>query len=312
MDLSDLTCFLMVVREGGVSRAAEKLHRFQSNVTARIQKLEREIGTELFIREGRSMRLSAKGRTFLDYAKQMIALDDRMRLALSDDVTPRGLLRLGAMESTAASRLPEALARFHSCYPRVELELVTGPTRKLLTQLGNGELDAAFIADTGLEHGIVSCAVFEEELSLITPEPRKVSDAPEELVEANLITFARGCSYRSLLEDWFRHYGARPKAVFEISSYHAIISCVAAGTGISLVPKSTLASLSYPAQIGVAPFLFRPTMHTLMVWREGEESAAVRALRQEILGNATASAMAAGEVKKRRGASSKIKPATAV
>ena len=116
MDLSDLKIFTAVVREGGVTRAAEHLHRVQSNVTTRIRQLEDDIGVSLFIREGKRLHLSPAGQVLLDYADRLLALADEARNA-GQDPRPRGIFRLGAMESTAAVRLPGPVSAYHRVYP---------------------------------------------------------------------------------------------------------------------------------------------------------------------------------------------------
>src|SRR5512145_1194506 len=118
IDLESLKIFRAVVDEGGVNRAAAKLNRVQSNVTTRIRQLEEHVGARLFRREGRSIRLSAEGYTLLGYADRLLRLADE---AVSELRTgkPKGVFRLGSLESTAASRLPPILSRFHALYPEV-------------------------------------------------------------------------------------------------------------------------------------------------------------------------------------------------
>src|SRR3954454_3563687 len=101
MDLSGLRIFVAVVREGGITRAAERLHRVQSNVTTRIRQLEEDLGVALFIRDGKRLHLAPAGQILLDYADRLLALADEARCAVGD-TKPRGTFRLGAMESTAA------------------------------------------------------------------------------------------------------------------------------------------------------------------------------------------------------------------
>ena len=132
MDLSGLRIFTAVVRAGGVTRAAERLHRVQSNVTTRIRQLEEELGVSLFIRNGKRLHLAPAGQVLLDYADRLLALADEARDAVQDS-RPRGVLRLGAMESTAAIRLPGPLAEYHRRYPAVLLELRTGNPQQLAT-----------------------------------------------------------------------------------------------------------------------------------------------------------------------------------
>src|SRR3982750_2248637 len=94
MDLSDLRVFRAVVREGGVTRAAERLHRVQSNVTTRVRQLEDDLGTTLFVREGKRLHLTPAGQTLLGYADRLLALADEARDAVQDP-RPRGVFRLG-------------------------------------------------------------------------------------------------------------------------------------------------------------------------------------------------------------------------
>ena len=105
IDLESLKIFRTVVDEGGVVRAAKKLNRVQSNVTTRIRQLEEDVGVSLFIREGKRLHLSPAGQVLLDYADRLLALAEEARHAVQDP-RPRGIFRLGAMESTAAVRLP--------------------------------------------------------------------------------------------------------------------------------------------------------------------------------------------------------------
>jgi DNA-binding transcriptional LysR family regulator len=126
MDLSDLLIFSTVVHEGSVTRAAERLHRVQSNVTTRIRQLEEDLRVTLFIREGKRLHLAPAGQVLLGYAERLLALADEARGAVHDE-QPRGTFELGAMESTAAVRLPGLLSEYHRWHPGVVLELRTGP-----------------------------------------------------------------------------------------------------------------------------------------------------------------------------------------
>src|SRR5215469_7407666 len=146
MNFADLQVFKSVVDEGGVIRAAHKLHRVPSAVTTRIKQLEASMGVKLFHRDRQRLHLSPAGELLLDYAERLIRLSDEARDVVSG-TTPRGVLRLGALESTTASRLPPILAGFHGRYPEVRLELVTGTNDALLSELAERRLDAAFTAE---------------------------------------------------------------------------------------------------------------------------------------------------------------------
>ena len=141
MDLTALDIFRTVAAEGSVTRAAERLQRAQSNVTTRVRQLEADLGVALFLREGKRMALTPEGLVLQDYAQRLLALAEEARQALHPG-QPAGRLRLGSMESTAASRLPAPLARLHGQWPDIALELCTGASQVLLDKLRAHALDA--------------------------------------------------------------------------------------------------------------------------------------------------------------------------
>src|SRR5215475_7239204 len=167
MNFADLQVFKSVVDEGGVIKAAHKLHRVPSAVTTRIKQLEASMGVKLFHREKQRLHLSPAGELLLDYAERLIQLSDEARDAVSG-TAPRGVLRLGSLESTAASRLPSILAGFHQRYPDVRLELVTGTNDALLSQLLERKLDAAFIAEQPSVRTLDHVPAFSELLTIIS------------------------------------------------------------------------------------------------------------------------------------------------
>src|SRR5262244_2323107 len=134
VNFADLQVFKSVVEEGGVIKAARKLHRVPSSVTTRIKQLETSMGAKLFHRDRQRLHLSPAGELLLDYADRMIKLSEEAQEVVSG-TSPRGVLKLGALESTTASRLPPILAGFHKRYPDVRLELATGVNDSLVSQL---------------------------------------------------------------------------------------------------------------------------------------------------------------------------------
>lgn len=278
LDLAALAIFRAVAAEGSVTRAAERLSRVQSNVTTRVRQLEADVGAALFLREGKRMALTAEGEVLLGYANRLLALAEEARQALQAGA-PAGRLRLGAMESTAASRLPTPLARLHAQWPGVALELATGPTRTLLERLRAHALDAVFIAwPPGLpaDPALETLPVFTEELLLVLPAGHGPVAGPQDVVPSTLAVFEPGCTYRRIAQDWFAPQ-AEPLRMLELGSYHAILACVAGGGCAGVVPRSVL-ELTPQAQLLVAQPLART--ETLLAWRKGYRSAALDALRE--------------------------------
>jgi DNA-binding transcriptional LysR family regulator len=196
MDLSDLRIFRAVVEHGGITRAAERLHRVQSNVTTRIKQLEDELGTKLFIRAGKKLHISPAGQVLLGYAGKLLDLAGEARDALQD-TSPRGLLRLGAMESTAAVRLPAPLSAYHKRYPEVTLELRTGNTVGLAGLVLTGELDAALVAEPVADAPFEKIAVYDEELVMIARAGHKPIRSAGDLEPATMLSFETGTGHRN-------------------------------------------------------------------------------------------------------------------
>ena len=267
IDLDSLEIFRTVVSEGGVIRAAGKLNRVQSNVTTRIRQLEERLGHRLFLRQGRSLALAPAGRKLLPYADRLLRLAEEAESELRSEV-PAGTFRLGSLESTAGSRLPPVLSRYHKLYPGVVVELVSGTTGALLKRLEAFEVEAAFVSQPFSAAGFESLAVFEEVLVLITARSVASVTRPGDLAGATLIAFAQGCSYRRLLEQWLGKGGVLPSRSLEFSSYQAMIACVAAGTGFAIVPLSVLKALRATADVRqhVLPERVRAN-RTHLVWR---------------------------------------------
>ncbi|RTB31307.1 LysR family transcriptional regulator [Pseudomonas aeruginosa] len=282
MDLSSLEIFRAVAHEASVTRAAQRLQRAQSNVTTRIRQLEEDLGVELFLRDGKRMSLTERGSEFLAYAEQLLALADEARQSMHP-TEPGGRLRLGSMESTAASRLPALLASYHKACPRVALEVSTGTSRALFDGVRARRLDCALVAARPgwageLDgSGLRGEPLFREELLMILPaEHPPVHDVAEVRLRT-LAGFARGCTYRQLAEDSL----GTPLTVQEVGSYHAILACVAAGACVGVLPRSVLQLLGTP------PLRSLPLaeVDTWLVWREGYATAAFERWRG-VLGQA--------------------------
>src|SRR5262245_15391238 len=195
MDLADLRIFRSVVNEGGITRAAEKLHRVQSNVTTRVRQLESDLGVDLFIREGKRLHVSPAGKLLLGYADRLLSLAQEAREAVQD-VKPRGVLRLGAMESTAAVRLPAPLNAYHQRYPDVAIELRTDSTQDLPAGVLNGELDAALLAEPVADEPFDKTVIYDEELVIVTASRHGPIRSPRDARPSTVLAFEQGCPYR--------------------------------------------------------------------------------------------------------------------
>lgn len=289
MDLSDLTIFRAVVEEGGITRAAERLHRVQSNVTTRIRQLEEDLGVALFIRQGKRLHLAPSGRVLLDYAERLLALAEEAREAVQDS-RPRGTFRLGSMESTAAVRLPAPLSAYMKRYPEVDLELRTGNPRQLAAAVLAGEIDAALAAEPIAREQFDQIPVFEEDLVLVASGDHPTI-GPETAAPSTMIAFESGCPHRKHLEDWYASRGEAPAQTIQLSSYYAMLGCVLVDMGITLLPRSVLATYPERQRLSLHPLPEgKDKAWTMLFWRKGAGSPKIDALAEILTDEPTKSA----------------------
>lgn len=285
MDLAALRIFRTVVQEGGVTRAAERLHRVQSNITTRIRQLEEELGVALFIREGKRLHLAPAGQVLLDYSERLLSLAEEAQLAVQDS-RPRGVLRIGAMESTAAVRLPARLSEYHRRYPDVVLELKTGNPPKLAALVLAGELDVALVTEPVAEASFEKAPAFAEEAVIVSAAGRPAVDG-NGVAARTIIAFEHGCPHRKRLEDWYARRGEMPERTIELGSYHAMLGCVAAGMGIALLPKSVLSTFPERKRLSVEALPAGERWFEIaLIWRRGAGSSKIQALCELLAGKA--------------------------
>ncbi|MQA18680.1 LysR family transcriptional regulator [Rugamonas rivuli] len=284
MELSALRIFKAVAEEGSVTLAASRLNRVQSNVSARLTQLEDSLGVALFLRSGRKLQITAEGSRLLAYADRLLQLADEAQAAVQPDQKPSGQLRIGSMETTAAARLPHALAAFHRKHPHVELMLDTAPTDQLLEGVLKHRLDVALVAGP-VPHTELACLpAFEEELVLITCHDHLPVASPQDVARRNLLVFRSGCTYRRRLEAWFAEGDVAPARVSEFGTYEAILGCVAAGMGVAIMPKEILNQRKLARTIrqhALPPHITQ--VETLLVWRKDVLHHPARSAFAEIL-----------------------------
>jgi DNA-binding transcriptional LysR family regulator len=240
MDFRELEAFLAVVETGGVGRAAARLHRAQSSITSRIHQLESSLGMTLFHRDSQRLRLTVAGETLVDHARRLLELADQTRAAVRNDEVG-GKIRLGAMESIAASRLPYPLARFHRRYPHVWVNLSTTSSRGLVADVQAGSLDAAIVGEAVDVARFRSVPLYVEELVLVGARDSAMLREPRQLAGGAVPVYHKpGCAYRRRFGQWLESQHIVPAHVLEFASYHGMLAAAAGGVGVGMLPRSVL------------------------------------------------------------------------
>ncbi len=239
MDTGDLAVFSAVAQAGGITKAAQRLNTVQSNVTQRIRLLEDELGVPLFHRHSRGVSLTSAGSQLLPYAERIGRLMAEARQAATDELTPRGRIAIGALESATAVRLPPILAGYAASCPDVEIEIATGTAAELIEAVLTWRLEAAFVAGPVDHPELCAVPLLEEELVLVTApwitnlEALRAKRAAGKL---KIVVFRAGCSYRARLEALLAKRGLVDICRLEFGTLDGIIGCVGAGIGITLLP----------------------------------------------------------------------------
>lgn len=263
MDLVQIEMFRAVAAHKSIAAAAKALHRVPSNLTTRIRQLEGDLGVDLFIRENNRLRLSQAGHAFLGYATRILDLVDESRRVVAGD-EPAGRFSLGSLESTAAVRIPAVLAAYNQRYPRVELDLSTGPSGAMIQNVLEGHLVAALV-DGPIDHpALTGVPVFDEDMVIMAPAQHPPIQRGRDAAGDVIYGFRENCSYRHHLARWFASDDAVPGKVRELASYHSMLACVSAGNGIAIIPRTMLESM--PGHHTVTAWPMNPPFAVLTTW----------------------------------------------
>lgn len=251
MDLADLRVFEAVARLGGMNRASAELNMVQSNVTARIRLLEDRLGVPLFERHSRGVSLTGAGQRLLPFAVEAQRLLEDARRAVTDDGTPKGSLTIGSLETTAALRLSPLLTRYAALYPAVDLVLRTGTSQEMIEAVLEHRLEGAFVCGPVRHRDLDETVIFREELVVVTAPTMPSLTGLATRSDLKLVVFRAGCSYRQRLEALLARRGLVGLRLLEFGTLDAIIGCIAAGIGLSLLPRAVVAPAAEAGRVRI-------------------------------------------------------------
>jgi DNA-binding transcriptional LysR family regulator len=240
--LPDLLVFFEVARVGSISEAARRLHMVQTNVTVRIQKLEAALGIRLLDRGARGSRLTAGGEALVPLAARLVTLLEDVDLAFQKSGRHKSeLLRLGAIETVVAARLPSLLEGSRVKHRWLQFAITSGSSVRLIKMLQEGHLDAAFVSYPARSDRLKTEMEFRDELVLVVPQ-ESVGPPPIDVgALANhfpLLIQRLGCSYTEHFISYLSSKGqGRPRAV-EAGTLEGVLGFVEQGLGIAVLPRT--------------------------------------------------------------------------
>ncbi|WP_346174041.1 LysR family transcriptional regulator [Streptomyces cuspidosporus] len=238
MDLLQLRYFQVVARHEHISRAAEELRVAQPSLSRTIARLEAELGTPLFDREGRRIRLNQYGAIFLRHAERALSELDDGRRALRD-ARDTGLGRVSVASETLLT-ITHALGSFRAAYPRADVRLYQSNAEDMARQLRAGEVDFCVASQPLTGSNLESIQLAREEVLLAVPrghwlDGRESVTIPE-IADEPFVTTRPGHWQRALLDRLFAAEGLRPLLSCEGDEPASSQDMISAGLGIGLIP----------------------------------------------------------------------------
>ena len=242
MDFDQLNTFLEISKLGTFSRAADKVFRSQSAVSAQIRQLEQDYGAKLLDRSGKKVQLTPAGRVLSEYATRLLTLrGESMRAVADGDATPRGVLAIGANEATCLYVLPAAFTEYLRLYPGVQISIYRSFSNKIVDKLESGAIDVGVVTLPVKSATLVVRRIFHDRLVLMTsvdhPLARHEAVSIEQLAEYPVILPKSG-SMRRTMDKLLRPHKSRVRVAMELPSVAMIKAFVSSGMGVSLISES--------------------------------------------------------------------------
>lgn len=249
--IKELKTLVAVAREGTFAAAGNKIGLTQAAVSAQIQRLEAELGFEIFDRKGRSASLNRMGHQILLQAQELLRLYDSLG-STTVGLPASVLVNIGAIASVQRSFLPDALAKFHQQCPQCRTRVIPGLSMELVNMVDAGEIDMAAIIRPpfSLQSDLRWTTLALEPYRLIIPRDMPGEDWSGLLSHQPFIRYDRSSFGGRQVDRFLRHMHFTLREVCELDELEAIIKLVANGVGVALVPQ-TATHEEWPAGVRV-------------------------------------------------------------
>jgi len=245
MEFHQLRYIRAIAETGSFSRAAERCQIAQPSLSQQVLKLEEELGTKLFDRLGRSVRLTEAGRAFLPHARAILNQMEAARACVADQVADvRGSVVAGVIPTIAPYLMPAYAAAFAKAYPDAKLRIVEETTPVLVEELRSLSVDLAVLALPLRQKDLEVFPLGTEPLYAVLPGDHPHAGAKSialrELRGESFVMLRDGHCFRDLSIAACAHARVEPRIAFESDQFRSVLGMVAAGVGVSLVPAMAI------------------------------------------------------------------------
>ncbi|MER9628229.1 LysR substrate-binding domain-containing protein [Mesorhizobium sp. M0296] len=289
-DLEVLRSFVTGMELGSFAKAADRLGRSTSAISAQLKKLEDQAATPIFRKSGRGLALTDAGETMLGYARRLIELNDEAASAIHD-VELKGWVRLGLQEDFGEAVLPEVLGRFARAHPKVKIEARIARSHELAERIISGSLDIALAWHNGATLPY-SRHVADVQMRWIGPA-KQIETSLRDGEALPLVALEAPCLLRSVATETLDRAGLAWRMAFSSPSLGGIWAAVAAGLGLTIRTDIGLPATVRAMTPEIAGLPALPKM-ALFLHRKEAEPDAVAARLGDILLQAALEALPQG------------------
>lgn len=270
--LKQLRYFEALAKHGHFGRAADYCAISQPALSMQIKELEDALGSPLFERNAREVRLTGFGEEFSLRVRDILrSVDELGEMVLSARGRLAGRLRIGVIPTIAPYLLPKLIRDLNDRYPGVDLHVRETQTANLLSDLHEGRLDTAILALPISDPALHELTLFDEEFVLVRPraDAGKPVPNPERLSEMRLLLLEEGHCFRDQALSLCNIQPSVPKELFDGSSLTTLVQMVGAGLGVTLIPEMSVPLETRFAEVSVDRFPTATPARTIgMIWRK--------------------------------------------
>jgi len=245
MDFRDLKYFEVIATEGNLARAAERVHRTQPALTKCIDRLEEALGSRLFEKDGRGMRLTAAGHVLLKRTRQMALMVEETAREMRDHAEGlQGEVRIGCVPTMAEHLMPAVFEQLLAEAPGITVTLAVAMSDNLLAALADGEIDLVVGPMVDADPEFVAEQIAEDTMVVMASEDHPIFDAPctlADLVHYKWMLPARTVASRQWLDQTFERHGLpRPQVQIESNVLNSILPILETTSLLGFVTRFNL------------------------------------------------------------------------
>lgn len=284
MELQQLRYVVAVAETSNFTRAAERCHVVQSALSHQIKRLEHELGTPLFARTSRQVRLTPAGEAFLPAARQALEAAER---AVADAAATvgevRGRLSVGVIPTVAAVDVLAALRELRNRHPQVRVSLRTAPSDQLTSDVAGGRLDVAFLGlpSTARPTGVCCHELARDRLVAVLAPDHPLADTRDldlaDLADEPFVDFPYGSAGRAQTDQAFARAGLSRDVAFEVTDAHLMAEVIRHGLAIGFLPSTYLRRAPELGGLAVATVKDAPSRVEYVIWSKPGPTPATRA-----------------------------------